>query len=103
MTLPSHMVFKYQNMYLFIYLFAKKHHIMFFYGSLITIYIFHIRIGIRCLAFSGGQWIRSVNDQLRGFTVFVLCISSNHVLHLYQLSRKYLERFQSYGADLILI
>ena len=29
--------------------------------------------------------------------------SSNHSLHLYQVSRKYLEQFQGYGADPILI
>ena len=37
-----------------------------------------------------------------GVTV-LLCILSNHGLHLYQVSRKYLERFLSYGADLFVI
>ena len=28
-----------------------------------------------------------------------LCTSSDHALHLYQVSRNYLERYQSYGPD----
>ena len=36
-----------------------------------------------------------------GVTVFVVCISSDYVLHSYQLSWKYLEQFQSYEADTI--
>ena len=34
-----------------------------------------------------------------GVTVVNLCMSSDHALHLCQVSRKYLERYQSYGAD----
>ena len=34
-----------------------------------------------------------------GVTVLVLCISSYDGLYLYQVSWKYLERYQSYGAD----
>ena len=34
-----------------------------------------------------------------GVTVVNLCTSSDHALHLCQVSRNYLERYQSYGAD----
>ena len=40
---------------------------------------------------------------VHGVSVLVLCISSDHGLHLYQVSQKYLELFQSYGADTISI
>ena len=40
---------------------------------------------------------------VHGVTLLVLCISSDHGLHLYQVSRKYLDQFQSYGADTISI
>ena len=33
-----------------------------------------------------------------GVTVLVLCKSSDDGLYLYQVSRQYLERYQSYGA-----
>ena len=39
---------------------------------------------------------------VHGFFI-VLCVSSDHGLHLYQISGKYLEWFQSYGADTISI
>ena len=39
----------------------------------------------------------------RGVTVLVLCTSSNHGLHLYQVCCKYLGQFKSYGADTISI
>ena len=35
--------------------------------------------------------------------VLVLCTLPEHDLHTYQVSRNYLERFQSYGADTISI
>ena len=35
--------------------------------------------------------------------VLILCASSNNGLHLFQISRKYLERFKSYEADTISI
>ena len=38
----------------------------------------------------------------RGVTDLVLCTLSDHGLHLYQVSKKYLEWFKSYGADTIL-
>ena len=38
-----------------------------------------------------------------GVTVFKLCTSSGHALYLYQVSRNYLERYQSYRADTISI
>ena len=34
-----------------------------------------------------------------GVTVVYLCTSSGHALYLCQVSRNYLERYQSYGAD----
>ena len=34
-----------------------------------------------------------------GVTVFNLCMSSDHALHLYQVSWNYLKRYQSYGPD----
>ena len=36
-------------------------------------------------------------------TILSFCTSSNHSLHLFQVSRIYLERFQSYGVDTISI
>ena len=36
---------------------------------------------------------------VRGVKVLVHGTSSNHALHLYQVSQKYIERFQTYGAD----
>ena len=36
-------------------------------------------------------------------TIFNLCTSSGHVLYLCQVSRNYLERYQSYRADTISI
>ena len=42
-------------------------------------------------------------DLVHGVTVIVLCISSDHGLYLYQVSRKYFEWFQSNGADTISI
>ena len=39
----------------------------------------------------------------REVTVYVFCTSSDHVLLLYQVSRKYLQRLTSYGADTISI
>ena len=41
--------------------------------------------------------------QVYGFTVLVLWTLNDHGLHLNQVSWKYLERFQSYGADTISI
>ena len=35
---------------------------------------------------------------VQGLTFIVRCISSDHMLYLYQVSRRYLERFQSYGG-----
>ena len=40
---------------------------------------------------------------IREVTDLVLCTSPNHGLQLYQVSQKYLEGFQSYGADTISI
>ena len=34
-----------------------------------------------------------------GVPILVLCTSSDDALYLYKVSRKYLERYQSYGAD----
>ena len=42
-------------------------------------------------------------NRVHGVVVLILCISSDHGLHLYQVLWKYLERFQSYGADIISI
>ena len=38
-----------------------------------------------------------------GVTVFNLCSSSGHALYFYQVSRNYLEQYQSYRADTISI
>ena len=40
---------------------------------------------------------------VQGDTVLVICILSGHGLHLYQVSRKYLDWFQSNGVDTISI
>ena len=34
-----------------------------------------------------------------GMSVLVLCTSSDDGLYLYQVSRKYLEQYESYGVD----
>ena len=39
----------------------------------------------------------------RAVTCLVLCTSSDHGFRLYQVSQKYLERFQSNGSDTISI
>ena len=38
-----------------------------------------------------------------GVTVFNLCTTSGHALYFYQVSRDYLEQYQSYRADTISI
>ena len=40
-----------------------------------------------------------IPQNLGGVTVVNLCTSSGHALYLCQVSRNYLERYQSYGAD----
>ena len=52
------------------------------------------------LKFTKGHKIR---ENYRWSYVTFLCPSSDDALYLYQVSRKYLKGFQSYGADAICI
>ena len=48
--------------------------------------------------FKGGI---STSKNVGGVTVLNLCTSSDHILHLNQVSQKYLNGFPSYLADMI--
>ena len=56
------------------------------------------RLDFQYSEFSKGH--NSVKNVERSM-IFALCISSNHVLYLYNVSWKYLKGFQSYWADMI--